>query len=82
MQIYIFFKKKRDKFICFILFPIVLRIINFIKQDAIEELNADFESQSGIFAKKEYIGKHEKVGRHSRQYFNRQAEIKRLRGGR
>ena len=30
--------------ICFILFPIMLRVINFIKQDAIEELDEKFDA--------------------------------------
>lgn len=63
--------------ICFILFPIMLRIINFIKQDAVEELNSDFENKRGLFSEKEYTGKHEPVGRHSKEYFRRQKVARR-----
>lgn len=63
--------------LCFIFLPMMLRIINFIKQDAIEELDDKFDYERRNTSKVGYIGKHEEVGRHSKQYFARQREAKR-----
>lgn len=64
--------------ICFILLPIVLRIVNFIRQDAIDELNSKYDSGEGILFHREYTGKHEPVGRHSKEYFRRQKVARRF----
>lgn len=66
--------------ICFIFFPMMLRVIKFIRQDALEELDEAYDSthKSLIFGDNEYSPKHASAGRHSSEYFRRQKQLRRF----
>ena len=55
--------------IVYIFLPIVLIIINFVKVQLVEEIDDFYDLRH---TKKSYIGKHESVGKHSKEYFRRQ----------
>lgn len=61
--------------ICYILLPMLLIIVNFLKSTVIEEFDERYDSD--LRYSKRYIGKHEYSGRHSKQYFDRQKEKER-----
>ena len=63
--------------IIFIFLPMIIRIVYFLRSDVVEEINANYESGKYQRQKPEYIGKHEFTGRHSKQYFERQKELRR-----
>lgn len=59
--------------IIYILLPVMLFIVNFIKVQLVEEFDEYYD-----FRKVDsYTGKHEPVGRHSKEYFRRQREKER-----
>lgn len=59
--------------IIYILLPVMLFIVNFIKVQLVEEFDEYYD-----FRKVDsYTGKHEPVGRHSKEYFRRQKEKER-----
>jgi len=58
--------------IVFILFPIILAIVQFIKTTFIEELDDAYDNpNSSLRERLRYHGRHEPVGRHSREYRER-----------
>ena len=63
--------------ICYILFPMLLVIVNFLKSSVIEELDDRYDYERRMNRKVGYIGKHEYTGRHSKRYFERQKEKER-----
>lgn len=59
--------------IIYILLPVMLIIVNFVKVQLVEELDDYYDYRSK--RKIGYIGKHQFVGRHSKEYFRRQKII-------
>lgn len=54
--------------IVFIFLPLVLIVVNFLKFVVVNELDERYDLSS---RENKYIGKHEYVGKHSREYFKR-----------
>lgn len=54
--------------VIFIFLPLVLIISNFLKFVVINEIDERYDSSS---RENKYIGKHEYVGKHSKEYFKR-----------
>ena len=54
--------------VIFIFLPLVLIVSNFLKFVVVNEIDERYDSSS---RENKYIGKHEYVGKHSREYFKR-----------
>ena len=54
--------------VIFIFLPLVLIVANFLKFVVVNEIDERYDSSS---RENKYIGKHEYVGKHSREYFKR-----------
>lgn len=55
--------------IVYIFLPLVLIIVNFLKNQLVDEFDDYYDNR---LAKKTYIGRHEYAGKHSKEHFRRE----------